>query len=151
MAVAMALAESTHHGAQRQKTARAGERHEMHYTATFRMRLSPIGAGQHLCLRLLAGRIGSAAHRGLDCRCRVGVTDSRCSFPVPQMVDQLLSFFTALDSSVPEQVIEVPKISTPSRCPRTVLSVPQMAEQLVEVPTIISFSSLRIVEQASGF
>ena len=38
--------------------------------------------------------------------------------PVPQMVNQLLSFLTALDSFVPEQVIEVPKISTPSRCPR---------------------------------
>ena len=72
--------------------------------------------------------------------------------PVPQMVNQLVSFLTALDSFVPEQVIEVPKISTPSRCPRTVLSVPQTAEQLVEVPTIISYSrevriSERIVEQ----
>ena len=58
------------------------------------------------------------------------------------------SFLTALDSFVPEQVIEVPKISTLSRCPRTVLSVPQTAEQLVEVPTIISYPSLRrIVEQ----
>ena len=71
--------------------------------------------------------------------------------PVPQMVDQLLLFLTALDSFVPEQVFEVPKISTLSRCLRTVLSVPQTAEQLVEVPTIISFSSLqRIVEQAVG-
>ena len=68
--------------------------------------------------------------------------------PVPQLVNQLLSFLTALDSFVPEQVIEVLKISTPPRCPRTVLSVPQTAEQLMEVPTIISFSSLReFVEQ----
>ena len=72
--------------------------------------------------------------------------------PVPQLVDQLLSFLTALDSFVPEQVIEVPKIPTLSRCPRTVLSVPQTAEQLVEVPTIISYScevriSERIAEQ----
>ena len=72
--------------------------------------------------------------------------------PAPQMVNQLLSFLTALDSFVPEHVIEVPKISTPSRCPRTVLSVPQTAEQLVEVPTIISYSrevriSERIAEQ----
>ena len=72
--------------------------------------------------------------------------------PVPQMVDQLLSLLAPLDSFVPEQVIEVPKISTPSRCPRTVLSVPQTAEQLVEVPTFISYSreariSERIVEQ----
>ena len=78
--------------------------------------------------------------------------DSADHVPVPQMVDQLLSFLTALDSFVPEQVIEVPKISTPSRCPRTVHSVPQTAEHLVEVPTIISYSrevriSERIVEQ----
>ena len=72
--------------------------------------------------------------------------------PVPKMVNQLWSFLTALDSFVPEQVIEVPKISRPSRCLRTVLSVPQTAEQLVEVPMIISYSreeriSERIVEQ----
>ena len=35
-----------------------GERHEMHYTAKFRRRLSPKGASQHLCLRLLAGSHG---------------------------------------------------------------------------------------------
>ena len=38
----------------------------------------------------------------------------------------------------PEQVIEVPTISTASRWSRTVLSAPQMAEQLVEVPTVLS-------------
>ena len=56
---------------------------------------------------------------------------------------------TALDSFVPEQVIEVPKISTPLRCPRTVLSVPQTAEQLVEVPTVLSPTRIasRIAEQ----
>ena len=35
-----------------------GERHETHYTAKFWRRLSPKGAGQHLCLRLLAGSHG---------------------------------------------------------------------------------------------
>ena len=70
--------------------------------------------------------------------------------PVPQMVEQLpdvLSFFRAL-SPDPEQVIEVPKI-LPEDVPfRSVLRDTQLAEQLVEVPTIISFSSLqRIVEQ----
>ena len=33
-----------------------GERHEKYNTANFRERLSPRGAGQHFCLRLLAGR-----------------------------------------------------------------------------------------------
>ena len=44
---------------------------------------------------------------------------------------------------IPEQVIEVPKISSPSRhCRRRVRFAEQTAEQLVEVPTIISYSSL---------
>ena len=37
----------------------------------------------------------------------------------------------------------MPETSLPSRCCRTVLSAPQMAEQLVEVPTVVSFSSLQ--------
>ena len=42
-----------------------------------------------------------------------------------------------------EQVIEVPKISSPSRhCRRRVRFAEKTAEQLVEVPTIISYSSL---------
>ena len=53
--------------------------------------------------------------------------------PVPQMADQLLALLMALDSIVPEQVIKVPKTSTPSRCPRTVLSVPWTVEQLVQM------------------
>ena len=58
--------------------------------------------------------------------------------PVPQMVDQPMALLMALDFLAPEQVIKVPKISTPSRCPRAVVSVPQTAEQLVEVPTNVS-------------
>ena len=55
-----------------------------------------------------------------------------------------------LDVHIPEQVIEVPKVSSPSRpCRRRVAFAEQTAEQLVEVPTIISCSSLlqRTVEQ----
>ena len=51
-----------------------------------------------------------------------------------------MDFFKDLDTHVPVQVIEVPKISQdiiPQR------SVPQMVEQLVEVPTIVSYSSLQ--------
>ena len=58
--------------------------------------------------------------------------------PVPQMVDQPLVLLAAFDVLVPEQVIEVPKMSTPTCCPRTVLSVPQTAEQLVEAPNVVS-------------
>ena len=70
--------------------------------------------------------------------------------PVPQMVEQLpdvLRFFDRL-MTVPEQVIEVPKIISEDVPMRAVLRATQLAEQLVEVPTIISFSSLqRTVEQ----
>ena len=72
--------------------------------------------------------------------------------PVPQMVDQPMALLMAFDFLVPEQVIKVPKISTPSRCPRTVLSVPQTAEQLVEAPTIVSLIEVirQLVEQTVG-
>ena len=67
--------------------------------------------------------------------------------PVPQLEEQLVDIFNIfrlIDTQTPvEQVIEVPEISLPSRCCRTVLSAPQMAEQLVEVPTVVSFSSLQ--------
>ena len=46
-----------------------------------------------------------------------------------------------LDIRVAEQVIEVPKIVCPPRAARTVLCAPQPAEQLVEVPTPVSYSS----------
>ena len=49
---------------------------------------------------------------------------------------------------VPELVIDVPKISLDVIPLRTLVPEPQLAEQLVEVPTIVSFSSLqRIMEQ----
>ena len=70
--------------------------------------------------------------------------------PVPLMVEQqaeVLQFFDAL-IPVAEQVIDVPKIFIERIPPRTSVREPQLAEQLVEVPMIVSFSSLqRIMEQ----
>ena len=70
--------------------------------------------------------------------------------PAPQMVEQLpdiLHFLRAF-SPDPEQAIEVPKILPVDVPLRTSVREPQLVEQLVEVPTIISFSSLqRIAEQ----
>ena len=71
--------------------------------------------------------------------------------PVPQMENQLVDVCRLFDVIIPEQVIEVPKISSTPRPPRRrrVRFVEQTAEQLVEVPTIISYSSLqRTVEQS---
>ena len=64
--------------------------------------------------------------------------------PVPrggeQGVDQLVEAFRRLDMLIPEQVIEVPKISSSRRCRRRRLPVQQMSEQLVEVPEFVSFA-----------
>ena len=69
--------------------------------------------------------------------------------PVPQMVDTVLEFFRALDLPVGEQVIAVPKISTDRVSQRLVeRRLPQMVEQLVDVPTVLS--PLRIAEQIVG-
>ena len=66
--------------------------------------------------------------------------------PVPQTLEQLpdvLQFFgTLLTDS--EQVIEVPKILLEDVPVRAVLRDPQLAEQLVEVPTIISFPMIAL-------
>ena len=68
---------------------------------------------------------------------------------VPQMANQLLEVCRQIDTPIPEQVIDVPKISSSRQSHRRrVRFAEQTAEQLVEVPTIISYSSLRgIVEQ----
>ena len=71
-----------------------------------------------------------------------------CSFvqildaPMPQMVDQLKILGMML-LVVPEQVFEVPKISLQSRCSRTVLRQPELVEQLVEVPTVLTYSFIQ--------
>ena len=70
--------------------------------------------------------------------------------PVPQMVVQLADVMRFFDTllPVPEQDIEVAKILVDDVPMRTVLRDTQLAEQLVEVPTTVSFSSLqRTVER----
>ena len=70
--------------------------------------------------------------------------------PVPQMENQLVEVCRQLDVRIPEQAIEVTKISSPSRhCRRRVCFAVQTAQQLVEMPTITSYSSplQRTVEQ----
>ena len=66
--------------------------------------------------------------------------------PVPQTVEQLPDVLRFLDRlmTVPEQVIEVPKILPEDAPMRAVLRDPQLAEQLVEVPTIVSYSWLQL-------
>ena len=64
--------------------------------------------------------------------------------PVPQTVEQLpdvLRFFDRL-TTVPEQAVEVPKIFAEDVPMRAVLRDTQLAEQLVEVPTTVSYAAL---------
>ena len=66
--------------------------------------------------------------------------------PVPQMVNLLVEVFRLLDTEVPEQVIDVPKISQDriqQRLVDRVMRHPQQAEQMVEVSTVVSLSSLQ--------
>ena len=131
MSVAMALAESSHHSAPRgQKTARAGR--EARVALHGHVPEAPLPQG-----RILRHVVGHLPAPSLD-------------VPVSQMVDQLPDiehFFAAL-SPDPEQVIEVPKILPLDVPMRAALRVTQLVEQLVEVPTTVSYSSLqRTVEQ----
>ena len=131
MTVAMALAESTHHSAPRgQKMARAGG--EARVALHGHVPDAPLPQGR--ILRHFAGHLPVPS----------------LVVPVPQMVDQLpdIELFFAALSPDPEQVIEVPKILPLDVPMRAALRVTQLVEQLVEVPTTVSYSSLqRTVEQ----
>ena len=71
--------------------------------------------------------------------------------PVPLMGEQLVEVLRFFDTLCPvaEQVIDVPKISLEDIPVRRLCREPQLVEQLVEVPTVVSYSSLlqRTVEQ----
>ena len=125
MSVAMALAEFTHHTAPRgQRTARAREEgREVHGTVAFRTTVppprrssstssrSPVGSGP-TCWSRRAHRWGSsgAPWSTSPTWCMVQILD----IPVLQVPDQLVEVWRHLDFHIPEQVIEVPKISASS-------------------------------------
>ena len=56
-----------------------------------------------------------------------------------EQLPDIMHFFDTLMTD-PEQVVEVPKILPEDVPMRAVLRDPQLAEQLVEVPTIVSYS-----------
>ena len=92
-----------------------------------------------------AAGAGPAAHRGAPCRpCpMVQIVD----VPVPQKGKELADILKLVDTQTPvEQVIAARKISNDSTQPRlldTDLRRSQMAEQLVEVPTVLSYALLQ--------
>ena len=150
MAIQMALVTASHHSfgkvhgedaaprSQRTGT-RAGEEeeYELHHTAKFRTTPPPAG-GRPAPLSEVAGwqvKVARHTEQLIDDLPYVQILDA----PVPQMVDSAMDFFRRLDLPVAEQVIDVPMISSSSSCPsRAALSEPQVVEQLVEVPTVLT-------------
>ena len=144
-----------------------GRERETNYTATLRKMLPPQAAGAWYFAMDAGEDVGEAPAAGrpaplLEVRPQEGVqqrTAEQIVDPlqvvpllhafVPQKVEQLVDILAPLDFRVAEQVIEVSKIVCPPRAARTVLRAPQTADQLVEVPTITSYSSLlqRTMEQ----
>ena len=171
--IAAALATSKHHSALRgQKKARAGEGDfEMHYTSPFRRHPLPQAAGTvyyPMDVDDVPAAGGSRPDRLLDVSGPqervlrrtveqnvepvrgVPVLDA----PVPQMVDQaaeVVRFFVSLPV-VAEQVIEVPTIILEDPIPqRALLRAPQLAEQLVEVPTTPGYAFAVLAVQTLGW
>ena len=153
--IRMALATVMHHsfkvhiehGAPRSQTtatrAREGEAREQHYG--LRAQERPLPRTRPAPLLEVLPQVGAQRH-AVDQIDAVPTLDG----PVLLMVEQLVDVLQLFDALIPvaEQDIDVPNIFIERIPPRTLPREPQLAEQLVEVPTIVSFSSLqRIMEQ----
>ena len=145
----MALAESQHHTSRGQKMARAGREARVALHGLVPEAPLPQG-GQPAPLSEVAGWQSRVLRHTVD-----QIVDAVPGLPtldglVQLMVEQLVDVLQLFDALIPvaEQVNDVPKIFIERTPPRTSVREPQLAEQLVEVPTIVSFSSLqRIMEQ----
>ena len=147
MSLAAALAAASHHSAQpyaapRGQTtgtkAREGEVREQYYG--LRAQERPLPGMRPAPLLEVLPQVGLQRHtveQRIVHTPYVQILDA----PVPQKVERLVDFFKDLDVEVPAQVIEVPKISQDIIPQRSVDLVPQMAEQLVEVPTLLSVAA----------
>ena len=158
MSLAAALAAASHHSAQQyaaprgQTTgtkAREGEVREQYYG--LRAQERPLPGMRPAPLLEVLPQVGLQRHtveQRIVHTPYVQILDAL----VPQKVEQLVDFFKDLDIEVPAQVIEVPKISQDIIPQRSVDLVPQMAEQLVEVPTLLSVAVLqqRTAEQLAS-
>ena len=160
MTVAMALAEFSRYSSRGQRMARAGVwGHEQNYTAKIRKPPTPQpelfsleeepGGGLPAPLSEVAGRQDMAVRHVMDDLGSVCPFVQILDLLVPQTVDNVTDALRILDRPMAEQVIDVPKISC-SPCPsRSPIPEPQSAEQLVEVPTVLSPTriALQIAEQ----
>ena len=163
MTVAMALAESAHHTSRGQKYARAGVwEHEQNYTAKVRKPPTPQpelfsleeepGGGLPAPLSEVAGRQDKVVRHVVEDLGELAPLVQILDLPVPQTVDHVADAIRILDFPIAEQVIEVATISC-SPCPsRSPVPEPQSAEQLVEVPTVLTPTriAVQIAEQIVG-
>ena len=164
MSVQMALAEASHHTAPRgQRIARAREEERLtKYSAAFQATVPPPepelfdlfeepGGGRPDLLVEPQGPQAGIQRHTMEHIADVVPMVQILDIPVSLGADQLVEVGRHLDFLIFEQVIEVPKISLDMAQRRRMVDLsrpPQTAEQLVEVPTIISFSLLRTVEQS---
>ena len=153
LTVAMLLAETNHHAAPRGQTmARSGEwESELNYTATIRRTPTPQAAGAQFFAMDVdeVPAAGSRPDRLTEVRPQERVLRRTVeqnvepvrgvpvlAAPVPQMVEHVADVLKIIDRGPPEQVIEVPEVSLQDVVPlRAALREPQLAEQLVDVPT----------------
>ena len=145
----MALSEYKHHSSRGQRKHRAGGKVRVVPHGGVPEAPLPQGGSRPPCLGVPRGpHVGMERHIVEDLG-DLAPTVQILDAPMPQMVDTVLEFFRALDLPVGEQVIAVPKISTDRVSQRLVeRHLPQMVEQLVHVPTVLS--PLRIAEQIVG-
>ena len=133
--------------------------HEHNYTAKIRKPPTPQpelfsleeepGGGPPAPLSEVAGRQEKVERHFVEHLAEFAPVVQILDAPVPQMDGDVTDTLRILDFPVAEQVNDVPKISC-SPCPsRSLVPEPQSAEQLVEVPTVLSPTriALRIAEQ----
>ena len=165
----MLLATYQHHAAPRgQTTARSGEwGSELNFTATIRRTPTPQAAGaQYFAMDVdEVPAAGSRPDRLSEVRPQERVLRRTVeqnvepvrgvpvlNAPVPQMVEHVVDVLKIFDRGPPEQVIEVPKVSLQDVVPlRAALREPQLAEQLVDVPTPPGYVLAVVAVQTLGW
>ena len=92
---------------------------------------------------------GPAAHCGADRRLCAGPL---LHVPVPQPVDSVVDVLKIIDRGPPELVVDVPMVSLQDVIPlRAALREPQLAEQLVDVPTTPGYAFAVVAVRTLGW
>ena len=148
MSVAMALAERLHHSADVTYLGKKELVEHAQYNAPRGQKTARAVGGRPAPLPEVAGWQGRLEQHVLEDLGSICPSVQILDLPVLQVVEQpeeVDSFFRNFVPAVAEQVIEVPKLALPScAVQRAVLSEPQTAEQLVEVPTPLFYSLLQL-------